>query len=138
MESMQDNQTEHITYRIEQAKESISEVEILIDKNLLTLAINRIYYGMFYMLLALALRKGFKTSKHNQLIGWFNKEFVKTGKINQKFGKIINKGYEDRTDGDYGIFIQFEKVEVLSKLDDMKMFISELELLINSENIQAI
>lgn len=137
MEFMQDNQTELINYRIEQAKESISEVEILIEKNLLTLAINRIYYGMFYMLLALALKKGFKTSKHNQLIGWFNKEFVKTGKINQKFGKIINKGYEDRTDGDYGIFIQFEKDEVLLKLDEMKIFISELEIIINAENIQA-
>jgi uncharacterized protein (UPF0332 family) len=138
MESMHDNQNKIVKYRIEQAKEAIKEVNILIEKNLLTLAINRIYYGMFYMLLALALKKGFKTSKHNQLIGWFNKEFVKTGIVNQKFGKIINKGFEDRTDGDYGIFIQFEKVEVLSKLDDMKMFISELELLINSENIQAI
>jgi uncharacterized protein (UPF0332 family) len=137
MESMQDNPTELINYRIEQAKESISEVEILIEKNLLTLAINRIYYGMFYMLLALALKKGFKTSKHNQLIGWFNKEFVKTGKINQKLGKIINKGFEDRTDGDYGIFIQFEKVEVLMKFEDMKKFISELEIFINAENIHV-
>lgn len=107
MESMHDNQNELVKYRIEQAKEAIKEVNILIEKNLLTLAINRIYYGMFYMLLALALKKGFKTSKHNQLIGWFNKEFVKTGIINQKFGKIINKGFEDRTDGDYGIFVQF-------------------------------
>jgi uncharacterized protein (UPF0332 family) len=137
MESMQDNPTELINYRIEQAKESISEVEILIEKNLLTLAINRIYYGMFYMLLALALKKGFKTSKHNQLIGWFNKEFIKTGKINQKLGKIINKGFEDRTDGDYGIFIQFEKVEVLMKFEDMKKFISELEIFINAENIHV-
>jgi uncharacterized protein (UPF0332 family) len=131
MESMHDNQNELVKYRIEQAKEAIKEVNILIEKNLLTLAINRIYYGMFYMLLALALKKGFKTSKHNQLIGWFNKEFVKTGIINQKFGKIINKGFEDRTDGDYGIFVQFEKDEVSMKFFDMKEFISELEKIIN-------
>ncbi len=107
MESTQDNQNELVEYRIEQAKRTLSEIEILIEKNLLALVINRIYYGMFYMLLALALKKGFKTSKHNQLIGWFNREFVKTGTIKQKFGKIINKGFEDRTDGDYGIFVQF-------------------------------
>lgn len=134
MESMQDNQNELVKYRIEQAKEAILEVEILIEKNLLTLAINRIYYGMFYMLLALALKNGFKTSKHNQLIGWFNKEFVKTGIINQKYGKIINKGYEDRTDSDYGIFVHFEKDEVFLKFNDMKEFISEMEKLITSEN----
>ncbi len=134
MESMQDNQNELVKYRIEQAKQAILEVEILIEKNLLTLAINRIYYGMFYMLLALALKNGFKTSKHNQLIGWFNKDFVKTGIINQKYGKIINKGYEDRTDGDYGIFVHFEKDEVFLKFNDMKEFISEMEKLITSEN----
>lgn len=130
---MQDSNTELVKYRIEQAKETISEIEILIEKALLNIAINRIYYGMFYMLLALALKKGFKTSKHNQLIGWFNKEFVKTGIISQKFGKIINKAFEDRTDGDYGIFIHFEKEEVLVKFDDMKEFIAELEKIIISE-----
>lgn len=97
---MQSNLSELITYRIEQAKGTIPEIEILIEKNLLSLAINRIYYGMFYMLLALSLKFGFKTSKHNQLIGWFNKEFVKTGRIEKRFGKIVNKGFEDRTDGD--------------------------------------
>ncbi len=130
---MQDSNTELVKYRIKQAKETISEIEILIEKGLLTIAINRIYYGMFYMLLALALKKGFKTSKHNQLIGWFNKEFVKTGIISQKFGKIINKAFEDRTDGDYGIFIHFEKEEVLVKFEDMKEFIAELETIIISE-----
>ena len=134
MESMHENQTELVIYRIEQAKNTISEVEILIEKNLLNLAINRIYYGMFYMLLAFALKKGFKTSKHNQLIGWFNKEYVKTGTTNQKFGKIVNKAYEDRTDGDYGIFVQFEKEEVLLKFEDMKEFIAELEKLISNQS----
>lgn len=88
MESMHENQSELVIYRIEQANKTISEVEILIEKNLYNLAINRIYYGMFYMLLALALKNGFKTSKHNQLIGWFNKEYVKTGKTSQKFVKL--------------------------------------------------
>lgn len=132
MESTHENLTELIKYRIEQASETISEVEILIEKNLLTIAINRIYYGMFYMLLALALKKGFKTSKHNQLIGWFNKEFIRTEIINQKFGKIINQAFEDRTDGDYGIFVKFEKDEVLLKFTDMKEFIAQIEEKINS------
>jgi uncharacterized protein (UPF0332 family) len=131
MESMQNDLNELITYRVEQAKGAISEIEILIEKNLLSLAINRIYYGMFYMLLALSLKNGFKTSKHNQLLGWFNKEFVKTGIIEKRFGKIVNTGFEDRTDGDYGIFVQFKKDEVISKFNDMKVFIIELEKIIN-------
>ena len=130
---MQSNLSELITYRIEQAKGTIAEIEILIEKNLLSLAINRIYYGMFYMLLALSLKYGFKTSKHNQLIGWFNKEFVKTGRIEKRFGKTVSTGFEDRTDGDYGIFVQFNKDEVMSKFNSMKEFVLELEKIIKQE-----
>ncbi|HKI87378.1 MAG TPA: HEPN domain-containing protein, partial [Draconibacterium sp.] len=98
------------------------------------LAINRIYYAMFYMLLALSLKVGFKTSKHRQLLGWFNREFIKTGKLDRSFGKIIHNAYEDRTDGDYGIFVKFEKNEVEKKFQDMKKFIAEIEKLIRDKS----
>lgn len=85
------------------------------------------------MLLALALKNGFKTSKHSQLLGWFNKEFVNLGKVDRQIGKIAHKAFEDRTDGDYGIFVRFEKEEVLEKLKDMKQFLFELEKLIREK-----
>jgi len=42
------------------------------------LAVNRIYYGLFYIITALSLKYEFSTSKHQQLIGWFNKTFIKS------------------------------------------------------------
>jgi uncharacterized protein (UPF0332 family) len=122
-----------IDYRIQQAHETVKEVEFQIENDFLVIAVNRIYYGMFYMLLALALKNGFKTSKYSQLIGCFNKEFVNTGKIDRQIGKIVHKAFEDRTDGDYGIFVRFEKDEVLEKLKDMKQFLFELEKLIRDK-----
>jgi uncharacterized protein (UPF0332 family) len=65
-----------IKYRLEQADEAILDVKLLIDNNRFLAAVNRIYYGMFYSLLALGLKYKFETSKHTQLIGWFNKNFV--------------------------------------------------------------
>ncbi len=62
-----------IKYRLEQAKETIDVVDLLITNNKLAAAINRIYYGIFYSLLALGLKYRFETSKHLQLIGWFTK-----------------------------------------------------------------
>lgn len=67
-----------IDYRLKQAKETISQSRFLIDSDQLVLAVNRIYYGMFYAVTALAMKHRFETSKHFQLIGWFNKEFVST------------------------------------------------------------
>jgi uncharacterized protein (UPF0332 family) len=130
---MPDSLNELIKYRIEQAFKTTSEVEVLIDKEFFVIAINRIYYGMFYMLLALALKESFKTSKHHQLLGWFNKEFVKPQKVSRETGKIIHRAFEDRTDGDYGVFVEFKKDEVKSKFRDMKLFISELNELITKD-----
>jgi uncharacterized protein (UPF0332 family) len=70
-----------IRYRLEQAKRTIDDVTLLIEHQRYTAAVNRIYYGMFYSLLALGLKYDFETSKHLQLLGWFNKEFIKSKKI---------------------------------------------------------
>lgn len=60
---------ELITYRLEQAEKTYQEVRQLLQINSLETALNRIYYGMFYGLLALALKHRFETSKHQQLLG---------------------------------------------------------------------
>lgn len=120
-----------IKYRTEQAEEAIKEVEILLQNGLLKLAVNRIYYGMFYILNALALEHQFKTSKHHQLIGWFNKTFIKEKKIATKYGDIIRRAFSSRTDSDYSISAKFEKLEVENLYEEMKDFISTVKNLIS-------
>jgi uncharacterized protein (UPF0332 family) len=121
------DKSELIHQRIQQAKESLNEVEILVQNKLLKIAVSRIYYGMFYMLLALALKHDFHTSKHQQLLGWFNKNFINTGIIDVSIGKIVNAAYENRSDSDYGLLVEFSEKDVVAMIDDMKLLISELE-----------
>jgi len=116
-----------IKYRMEQAEETIFDVQLLIKNNRLLSAVNRIYYGMFYSLLALGLDNQFETSKHTQLIGWFNKNFIHKGLIDSKYGKIINKAFNWRTKGDYDTYVEFEKEIVVEMFDEMQEFISEIK-----------
>ena len=116
-----------IEYRLNQAKKVILEVEQLIAADLLTVAVNRIYYGIFYCLNALALKYNFQSSKHLQLIGWFNKTFINSGLIENKFGKILRDAFKNRTDGDYAPFIEFSKSDVIDMQKDMKKFIERIE-----------
>lgn len=127
-----ENRNALINYRIEQAKRTIKDVELLIENERWQSAVNRIYYSMFYMLMALSVKYKFETSKHQQLIGWFNKTFVKEQIINSKYSKIIKKAYEYRTRGDYNDFIEFEKSDVLQMFEDMNEFIYEIEKFINA------
>ena len=121
---------ELIKYRIERAKDSINDVQFLIENNKLTLAVNRIYYGVFYILTALALKHKFSTSKYMQLLGWFNKTFVKEGIIDKKYGRFIHEAYDKRSKGDYDDFVTFSRDEVKGMLKNMKDFIARIEKLI--------
>ena len=118
---------ELIKYRLDEAKDTIYDVQLLISNDRLRSAINRIYYGMFYSLLALGLKFEFETSKHQQLIGWFNKNFISEGLIDTKYGKIINKALNRRMKGDYDSYVAFEKEIVEEMFEEMMDFIKEIE-----------
>lgn len=120
-----------IHYRLNQAEQTVDEVRKLIEADLLNVAVNRIYYGIFYSLTALALQYEYQSSKHFQLMGWFNQNFIKTGLIEVKYGKILREAFKNRSDGDYAPFIIFEKEDVLDMQSDMIDFIDRIKLFLN-------
>lgn len=120
-----------IKYRIEQAYKTFELAKELLAQGKLTITVNRIYYGMFYALTALALKHKFETSKHNQLIGWFNKEFINKKLVSEYYGRILRNAFKNRTAGDYDAFIEFEKANVEIMINEMKDFIEEINKLLN-------
>ncbi|PRZ00656.1 HEPN domain-containing protein [Marinilabilia salmonicolor] len=69
----------------------------------------------------------FETSKHAQLIGWFNKNFIHPEKIEPEYGKMINKAFNRRTKGDYDVYVDFDKDVVSEMFDEMKSFIARIK-----------
>ncbi len=116
-----------ITYRIAQANETKIEAELLIAHEKYRAAMNRIYYGMFYAVSALAAQHDFSTSKHGQLIGWFNQTFIKSGRFDRMYGKMLREAFELRNQGDYDAFIEFSQADVLERLDELIAFIKAIE-----------
>ena len=123
-----------IKYRFEQARSTIEVVRLLIDNNKLPTAVNRIYYGIFYSLLALGLKYKFETSKHQQLIGWFNIKFIHTKKIDIRYGEILRNAYKNRTKGDYDTFAEFDIMDVELMYKEMMEFIDKIEEFIKSDH----
>ena len=124
---------ELIKYRLDESKETIQDVQLLLDNDRFRAAVNRIYYGMFYSLLALGLVYEFETSKHQQLIGWFNRNFIHKGLLDSRYGRIINKASNRRTKGDYESFVEFEKDTIHEMFEEMKDFISEIEKILTEK-----
>ncbi len=75
---------------------------------------------------ALPLKHKFETSKHTQLIGWFNKEFVAKDAIDKKYGQILRNAFQNRTKSDYDAFVEFTLSEAETILEEMKFIQSFL------------
>jgi len=54
-----------IEYRFKQAKDTLEEVEILINNRFWTTAINRIYYSCYYAVSSLLLNIDIKPQSHS-------------------------------------------------------------------------
>jgi uncharacterized protein len=78
-----------VVIRLEKAHEAASDADFAISGERWLTAVNRIYYAMFYATSALALQNNFSTSKHNQLHGWFNQQFIATGLLEQRLYKML-------------------------------------------------
>jgi hypothetical protein len=98
-----------IKHRIQRAEQTLNEAKWAMEKNTLPLAENRIYYAIFYIVSALALKFDFSTSRHGTLRGWFNQMFLKTKAIEISFGKTYSTAFEKR-----------QKIRQKNKKNDMK------------------
>jgi len=70
-------QRELALYRIQQAEESLDEAELLYNSGKSSRSvINRVYYAMFYSILALLIFEPYSSSKHSGVLSYFNRRFI--------------------------------------------------------------
>ena len=121
-----------INHRIRQAQEALVEISVLIENKFLGLAVNRIYYSIFYAISAVSIKDGFSTSKHKKLLGWFNKNYISNGILPQEFGKMIYAAYENREKSDYDFLFEITKEEIKKYFELAKSFVAEVIKLVKN------
>ncbi len=117
-------------YRLQRAKETILEVEVLIENHFWNSAINRMYYACYYAVGALLVLNGVETSSHSGMRQKFGQLFVKTGEINRDLGKHYSELFEKRHKGDYNDFFDYDEDTVLRLLPKSKELLEEISKLI--------
>jgi uncharacterized protein (UPF0332 family) len=116
-------------YRVEQAKTTLCEAEQMLSQNFSPRSvINRAYYAIFYMVLALFLKTGTtaKSSKHTGVLGIFDKEFIVTGRIDKEYSRIIHRMFDRRIDFDYKEYIQSDPEDAKIAVEYARKFITEI------------
>lgn len=120
-------------YRLERASESLKAAQLLFENNLFIPAMNRIYYSMFYSVQALLVLDEKAFSKHGQIKGHFNKEFIKTGVFPKEFGKLFNAVFEYRQKFDYVDLLVPEKELISDYILKARKFITQISSYVNEK-----
>ena len=98
-----------VTYRIENAKTTLTEVKSHIENGFYNTAVNRMYYACFYAASALLIANKIQVKSHEGVRQQLGLHFVLTGKISQEQGKFYSLLYSKRTAGDYEDFLTHDK-----------------------------
>ncbi|HBG48800.1 MAG TPA: hypothetical protein DDW90_04730 [Cyanobacteria bacterium UBA9971] len=118
-----------IKIAFEKADEAIKSAESSIKDGFLSTAQNRIYYAIFYSVVALGYFYEFSSSKHSPYLSWFNKKFIYTDKIfDEKLFKIYKEAYENRQKSDYEFMWKPVKEDIINDLNDSKFFINQIKI----------
>ena len=112
-----------VDYRMEKSRESIKAARLMVNEKMLTFAMNRIYFAMFYAVQAALGKKAVSFSKHGQVKGYFNKEFIKSGVLPIDMGRLYNKAFEYRQKFDYVDFSVPEEDMVLEYIEKAEQFV---------------
>ena len=123
-----------IKQAFEKSDEAIKSAESSIDNGFLSTAQNRLYYAVFYSVIALGYFYDFISSKHAQYLSWFNKKFVYNEKIfDEKLYKIYKEVFENRQKCDYEFTWKPVLEDLIKDLNDSKLFINLLKKHINNK-----
>ncbi len=108
--------------------EAICSAESNFENKFYSTCQNRLYYAIFYAVTALAYKDDFITSKHAQLMSWFNKKYIYTDKIfEEQLFKIYKEAFTNRQKSDYDFMYEPDISEVFTLIEETKYFVSEIQ-----------
>ncbi len=128
----QEKRSAVVGYWFEKAEESITSARREFEAGSFSFAMNRLYYAAFYAVSALLMARKLSFKKHSGVRAAFHQQFIKTGFLDKKWGRLYDQLFEDRQEGDYVVFISFEPTYVETQLALCAQFLEQIRTLIPS------
>jgi uncharacterized protein (UPF0332 family) len=116
-----------VCFRRDKARETLADARVLLRQGSPASALNRIYYAMFYEVIALLSTQDLASAKHSGVRALLNERFVKTGVVPVEQGRLFARMYDFRQKSDYGDFVQIEPEEVAGLYEQAARFIDEVD-----------
>lgn len=125
------NRIDIVRYRIENANQTLAEVETHKANGYYNTAVNRMYYACYYAASALLIAYGIETKSHDGVRQQLGKQMVLTGKFSAELGKFYSQLFAKRTSADYEDFISQTLETVENFLPTAQLFVKTVEQMVN-------
>ena len=92
---------EFAKYRLERAKQDLSDAEFNYEHKRYLNANNRAYYSIFHAIRAVLALERVDFKRHKDVLAYFNQHYIKTEKFPRVISKKISQASKVREDSDY-------------------------------------
>ena len=131
MRLTEDEKKAVILLRLNNAKQTLEDVKVIVDNELWKAAANRLYYACFYAASALMIKFDFEAKTHAGIIRLLGLNFTSKNLISNELNDVYYKLFTLRQKSDYDDWIVVKASDIEPLIEPAKRFIAEIEKLIN-------
>ena len=125
-----ETRTAMVDYRLERARQTLGEADLLRTGDYFNATVNRLYYACYYAASALLLNRHIEANTHNGVKTQLSMHFVRTGLLDKRH----SSDYGDFAySSDYGDFAYCDAALVDVLRPRAEAFINAVEQLVRSE-----
>ncbi|MDR0871873.1 MAG: HEPN domain-containing protein [Prevotellaceae bacterium] len=133
MKLKKDERAALTAYRLQRAKETLTEVKGNVEMGFWHTAANRLYYACYYALNGLLIDNGLTARTHEGVLRMLGLHFVSKGIISKEDNKLYSRLFDLRLSGDYDDWIVIEEEDIKPLLAPAEQFINTIERLISNK-----
>ncbi len=115
------------------ARASIGAAKELFSSGYYDFVASRAYYASFYAATALPLSQELEFRRHSGVISSIHRCFVRTGKLDERYGRDLNWLFELRGIGDYGVTVHVTPEDAEKAIAVAEDFLEVAKALIREE-----
>ncbi|MCR5454777.1 MAG: HEPN domain-containing protein [Bacteroidales bacterium] len=119
------------TMYLDKSKSTLVDADCAIKSKRWNMAINRIYYSVFYALNALFEKYGNPIKSYRYAKRTLGKLYVITGKIDAKYGRFFTQLETMRMKADFDVSCQYTEEEIKNFRPKVDAFIASIKKLID-------
>ncbi|MBR1806692.1 MAG: HEPN domain-containing protein [Selenomonadaceae bacterium] len=129
---------EYTRYRLELAAECVDVSKFLLDGGHFRDSVSCSYYAIFSAVRALLSERGVDFKKHSAVIGYFRREYIKTGIFDVRFSDYVGGVFEFRNDCDYEDFVFATRAEAELQYQHAVEFVTAVKTYLGGDDLPAV